>query len=31
MIIQVGFNSPDKRHPELDEAGFVDGFEILPD
>ena len=28
--IQVLFNSPDKRHPEFEEPGFVDGFDVEP-
>jgi len=28
--IQVLFNSPDKRQPELPATGFVEGLEVLP-
>ena len=30
-IIQVLFNSPESKHPEFNEPGFVEGFDIDPD
>ena len=30
-IIHVLFNSPLNKHPELPEAGFVEGLDIVPD